>query len=157
MFRDPHFGDTGEYIALSLAFDLMTEDEPVQPGSPMSVAETIDHLNHNIDPLLGTIHIKEHHQRNKEPDYESLQSRFAYVPVDMIKKTFAATTQWAHNIYCLPRHKHLKSRFPGLNVPWHNEPVATTPSSPMYLPLMMDLPVLNCTLAPSLLCLTSLV
>ena len=43
----------------------------------------------------------------------------------MIKKTFAATTQWACNIYRLPMCKHFKSRFPGLNVHRHNEPVAT--------------------------------
>ena len=66
VFHDPHFSNTGDYIACSLVFDLYEDDVHVQSSSPMTVAETIDHLNHelhlhdNIDPLQDTIHIQKH-------------------------------------------------------------------------------------------------
>ena len=45
--------------------------------------------------------------------------------VDRIKHTIANTTQFFCVDTCLLLHKHLKSRFPAINVSYHNETVAT--------------------------------
>jgi hypothetical protein len=61
----------------------------------------------------------------KPPDYTSLRPLFGWLPVDIIKKTFEVTTQYAR----LPMSTHLKkafrSPFPAANVHRRNEPVAT--------------------------------
>jgi len=61
----------------------------------------------------------------KDIDYESLRPNFAWFPVDAIKATFEATTQFGRNSYRLPFRKHFKARFPALNVHRRNEAVAT--------------------------------
>ena len=61
----------------------------------------------------------------KEPAYEALRSKLGWKPADVIKKTFAATTQFFRNSYRLPFRKHYKSRFPSANVSRRNETVAT--------------------------------
>ena len=61
----------------------------------------------------------------KEPNFEALCPNFAYAPLDVLQRTWKATTQYARNILQLPMRKHFKSRNPGLNVPRRNEPVAT--------------------------------
>ena len=60
-----------------------------------------------------------------EPDYKTLVSRFAWTPMETIKKTFKATTQYARNIYYLPLRKHFRLRFPALNVHRRKEAAAT--------------------------------
>ena len=59
-----------------------------------------------------------------KPDYEKVQACLRFAPIEVIKKTFAKTTQYARNIVRLPFRTHLKSRFPALNVRRRNEPVA---------------------------------
>lgn len=63
--------------------------------------------------------------RPTDRDYESLCSRFAWLPVNIIKCTFEVTTQYAR----LPHTTILKKRFKSpnlaLNVHHCNEPVAT--------------------------------
>jgi hypothetical protein len=62
----------------------------------------------------------------KQPSYQSLQPNFAWLPVDKIKATLAATTtQWYKAEQHLPMRKHYKSRFPAANVDCLNEVVAT--------------------------------
>ena len=61
----------------------------------------------------------------KEPEYEALRSKMGWKPADVIKRTFAATTQFFRNTYRLPFRKHFKSRFPSANVSRRNETVAT--------------------------------
>ena len=60
-----------------------------------------------------------------DPDYENVQACLGFAPIEVIKKTFAKTTQYARNIIRLPFRTHLKSRFPALNVRHRNELVAT--------------------------------
>ena len=59
-----------------------------------------------------------------EPDYEALCPFFGWLPADVVKQTFASTTQYA----CMPmstnHKKQYKSPFPALNVHHCNEPVA---------------------------------
>lgn len=63
--------------------------------------------------------------KEKPPDYEALRPRFGWAPVDVIAKTFKATTQFARSNHRIPMRHHFKSRFPALNVHRRNEPVAT--------------------------------
>ena len=61
----------------------------------------------------------------KEPNYETLHPYFGWLPTDVVKETFARTTQYAR----MPMSTHLKKRFkspyPALNVHRRNEPIAT--------------------------------
>jgi hypothetical protein len=58
-------------------------------------------------------------------DYDALRPRFAWLPTDIIKKTFDITTQYAwmplNTILC----KHFKSPNPVVNVRRRDEPMAT--------------------------------
>ncbi len=60
-----------------------------------------------------------------QPDLELLRPFFGWMPIDRIKKTIAATTQFARASVRLPMRKHYKSRFPAYNVHRWNEAVAT--------------------------------
>ena len=61
----------------------------------------------------------------KDQDYEALHLYLLWLPMDHIKYTLTTTTQWFHNMYCIPFHKYFKSRFPATNISCHNEPVTT--------------------------------
>ena len=61
----------------------------------------------------------------KEPPVKSLRPNFAWAPMDVIKKTFESTTQWARMTERYPFRKHFKARFPALNVSRRNETVST--------------------------------
>lgn len=69
--------------------------------------------------------VHEHQVTTKEPDYQQLQPHFAWLPIDKIKATWKATTQWYKAEQRLPMRKHYKSRFPAANVDRLNESVAT--------------------------------
>ena len=64
-------------------------------------------------------------QTKQELEYQVFRPALAWAPLDVIKRTFAATTQWAQNHFREPFRRHYKSRFPALNVTRRNEPVAT--------------------------------
>jgi len=64
-------------------------------------------------------------RKNVPRDYEALRPYLLWKPVEIIKKTFAATTQFAQNVVRLPLRKHFKSRFPALNVRRLSEVYAT--------------------------------
>ena len=62
----------------------------------------------------------------KPPDYESLRPFFLNATADVIKRTFAATTQYARtNIGGLQLKKTFKTPFPACNIHRRNEAVAT--------------------------------
>jgi hypothetical protein len=66
------------------------------------------------------------HLTKQEPDYAALQPHFGWAPVEVIKQTFAVTTQYARSQHLYDDvRKHYKSRFPAMNVARQNEPVAT--------------------------------
>ena len=54
--------------------------------------------------------------KRKLPDLETLRPHFGWVPVDRIKKTLDATTQYYRATVHHPFRKHFKSRFPAANV-----------------------------------------
>ena len=61
----------------------------------------------------------------REPNYEALRPMFGWLSVDVIKRTFAATTQFARMPTSTILQKHYKSPFPACNVHRRNESVAT--------------------------------
>jgi hypothetical protein len=63
--------------------------------------------------------------RTKEPDYAALRPLFGWLSVDIIKQTFAATTQYARIPMSTPLKKHFKSPFRAMNLHRRDEPVAT--------------------------------
>ena len=81
----------------------------------LTLNETIDHINYElhlfdaIDPLHQQLHVYGQDITHKEPDYEALHKNVAYAPLDIVKRTFTASTQFARNVYRLPMHKHFKS------------------------------------------------
>ena len=50
------------------------------------------------------------------PDLDQLKPNFAWIPIERIKKTLEATTQYYRATVHHPFHKHFKSRFPAVNV-----------------------------------------
>jgi hypothetical protein len=64
--------------------------------------------------------------KTKEPDYGALRPFFCWLPIDVIKRTFAATTQYYARIpMSTTLKKHCKSPFPAMNVHRRDKPVAT--------------------------------
>jgi hypothetical protein len=81
----------------------------------------------NTDPDVDT-HPSHHGPRkvSEAPrDYDALHPRFAWLPTDIIKKTFEVTTQYAQMPLNTVLHKHFKSPNPAVNVRQRDEPVAT--------------------------------
>ena len=58
-------------------------------------------------------------------DYERLQPRFGWLPINTIKRTFEVTTQYARMPMSVLLKKRYRSPYPACNVPRRNEPVAT--------------------------------
>ncbi len=115
-YIDKSFDSHGNYLhwhVLLVIYSLVSRDEP-----PLSLDDAIDSLNVQLSA-------HGHVSQVKEPNYEALRPCIAWAPLDIIKRTFSATTQYARNVYHLPFRKHFKSRFPALNVHRHQEPVAT--------------------------------
>ena len=78
--------------------------------------------------LLDNGILYQSHKRNvnpREPNYEKARPYFAWLPVETIKKTFQATTQYARIPMSTILKKHYKSPFPAMNVHRRNEPIAT--------------------------------
>ena len=63
--------------------------------------------------------------KDKPPDYEAAKPCLGWAPMDIIKRTFLATTQRAKNLFRVPMRKHFRARWPAFNVPRRDEPVAT--------------------------------
>jgi hypothetical protein len=61
-----------------------------------------------------------------DPDYDALRTYFCWLPLDMVKETFARTTQYARMPMSTYLERHFKSPYPALKVHRRNEPVATT-------------------------------
>jgi len=70
-----------------------------------------------------TIHPRR--MKKKELDYKQLQPCFAFLPIDVIKRTMDCTTQLAKWHRRIPLQRHWLARFPFLNVHRLREPVAT--------------------------------
>ena len=100
-FGTQTFGEMGMYTQRQLVIQLLGQSQhPVQ----LTLNETIDHINYElhlfdaIDPLHQQLHVYGHGIMCKKPDYEALCKNFAYVPLDSVKRTFTASTQFARNV-----------------------------------------------------------
>ena len=138
----PHnFNSTGDYIDMNQhVIDLIDESDALDYEAALHsyagniVVDTDEDGNKDIF-YASYQHASDHHSFMKRPkqriaptapDYEALRSKLAWIPTEVIKKTFAATTQFAATyIPRYPFRKHLKSRNPAVNVHRRNEPVAT--------------------------------
>src|SRR5688500_13679094 len=63
--------------------------------------------------------------KSREPDYEALRPYFGWLPLDVVKKTYKCTTQFARMPMSTVLKKHYKSPFPANNVHRCNKPIAT--------------------------------
>jgi hypothetical protein len=108
---DPLFDEYGDYRNTVVISQVLMMD-------PL-----IERINISDLPHIFQIYAQE--VKAREIDYEQYISKFAYMPVDIIKRTFQATTQF----YRTPIGTHLKKRykspFPACNVHRRSEPVAT--------------------------------
>jgi hypothetical protein len=64
---------------------------------------------------VANIHYK--HTKHKLVDFTDYQPFLGWKPLEVIKKTFEATTQWATSTFTTPMKQHYKSRFPFFNRP----------------------------------------
>ena len=68
-----------------------------------------------------------HRVIHKDIDPVLLRPYLGWRPVNIVKKTLAKTTQMARKIIRQPLRRHVKARFPHLNVTRIDEPISTDP------------------------------
>ena len=118
-------------MTADVEWDLTKYDSGKYPKSdlPEEVPEIQDEetdLEENVLACLESITLYKPKSRlPSNPDFDKLRPLFGWVPVPRIKDTIKNTTQWYQAEGRLPMRRHLKSRFPGANVPRRNENVAT--------------------------------
>jgi len=59
------------------------------------------------------------------PKFDGMRENFLWISSERIKKTLAATTQYARSVGRIPFRKHFKTRWPAANVNRYNDDVAT--------------------------------
>ena len=89
------------------------------------------------DPFPHFTLVYKHLQNQSTIDFDKLRPYFGWVNTDTIKRTFEKTTQWAVATTRFPMRKHIKSRFPALNITRRSEPVATDT-------IFADTPAIDC-------------
>ena len=122
-YYDARSSDIGEKGTHRIIAEMLWDRHERDASLPLNV---LDHED-TLDFLASETYFdaNEHETKRMEPDYEKVQACLGFAPIEVIKKTFVKTTQYARNIVCLPFRTHLKSRFPALNVRRRNEPVVT--------------------------------
>ena len=75
--------------------------------------------------VLAKVYVSGLSYKKKPWDYNALRPYFGWKPVEVIKHTMAAATQYAKNVMRLPMRRHFKSRFPALRVRRLDEVYAT--------------------------------
>jgi hypothetical protein len=102
-------------------FDVLLSDD---------VDDIVDHYVYDSNrPTLfvhhGEVTPSPRRIQSSTPDYEMLRPFFGWLPTDVIKRTFAVTTQYARMPMSTILKKRYKSPNPALNVHRRDEPVAT--------------------------------
>jgi hypothetical protein len=77
----------------------------------------------NLSPL--ELRIQQRTVSKATPNLEALRPNFGWLPIERIKKTIQATTQFARTLPRYPFHKHYRTRWPAANVDRWNKDVAT--------------------------------
>ena len=145
-FDEPRFDASGNYIFREVHYNIF--DESAEADAYYDYAVNVCSLCHTPGHTLDTCPkaISEHFydvfeaethgqsvseagspskRKENEPDYASMIPNFAWMPIESIKNTFKATTQYAKYTIGGTFRRHFKTRFPALNTPRRNEPVAT--------------------------------
>ena len=108
---DPLFDEFGDYRHTHTITQVLMTDPILETAVLTDLPSLFQLYNQEIRP--------------REVDFEQHAPKFAWLPVDIIKRTFEATTQY----YRMPMGTHLKKRykspFPACNVQRRDEPVAT--------------------------------
>jgi hypothetical protein len=112
---------------------------PEMPNIDFITDDCILHRN------IGLYEAHSREVKTKEPTYGALHTFFGWLPIDINKRTFAATTQYARIPMRTTLKKHYKSPFPAMNVHRRDEPVAT---DTVYSLLTLVQPVPNSLWAP---------
>ena len=87
--------------------------------------EHLDTANGEL-PIITDDHIACALHREPSPaDFHAIQPQFGWLPINIIMKTFAKTTQFYRKPMSTRLQKHYKSPFPACNVQRRNEPIAT--------------------------------
>jgi len=108
------------------------EDDTLAYTSPVNdFGELTGNLEYDIDVML--MEVKSEFtmdvngvKRNKiSPKFDGMRENFLWISTERIKKTLAATTQYARSVGWIPFRKHFKTRWPAANVNRYNDDVAT--------------------------------
>ena len=108
---DPLFDEFGDYRHIHEVTEAIMSDSIIENSVITDLPSVFQTYSNEIKP--------------RDIDYNSYLSKFAWMPVDIVQKTFENTTQF----YRMPMNTHLKKRykspFPACNVHRRSEPVAT--------------------------------
>jgi hypothetical protein len=115
--QDTRVNPVGEYTGnIDEDIDLIIHHCRIEHGERQLEQETEEFLERRINQRsLSTA----------APNLELLRPNFGWLPLDRIKKTIKATTQFARAAHRYPFRKHYRSRWPAANVDRWNEEVAT--------------------------------
>jgi len=108
---DPFFDEFGDYRHVVAVTEALLSDESIEENVIKDLPDAFQLYEHNIKPCAV--------------DYQRYQSKFAFLPTDIIKHTFEKTTQFYHSTVSATSKKHYRSPFPACNVHRQSEPVAT--------------------------------
>ncbi len=108
---DPLFDEFGDYRHIQHVAQVVVNSNNIDNHVIKDYNDVLQLYNQNVMP--------------SKIDYESYRPKLAWLPVDVVKKTFERTTQF----YRMPMGTNLKKRykspFPACNVHRRDEPVAT--------------------------------
>jgi len=107
---DPRFDDMGDYRHRHIVTNAYIREHQE------------NELFHDAEILIESC---THQTRPGQVDYEKTQPRLGWAPIDVIKRTFDATTQFVKIPMSNLLRKTFQSPNPAVNVPRRDEPVAT--------------------------------
>ena len=120
---DPFFDEFGDYRHTVAVIEAVQSDPIIETCLMTNMSDVFDAYEHNIKP--------------RAVDYQKYQSKFAFLPADIIKHTFEKTTQFYRSTVTPAMKTRYKSPFPACNVHRRSEPVATDT-------IYSDTPAIDC-------------
>ena len=78
-----------------------------------------------LPPLPALYQAHERSIIHRQPNFEELRPKFAWLPADVVKRTFDCTTQFATIPMSTTLKKQFKTPHPAANIPRRDEPLAT--------------------------------
>jgi hypothetical protein len=115
--QDPRVNDFGEYTG--------NIDEDIDLIIHQCRTERQEREDSEDMPNLLERRINQRTVSKATPNLEALRPNFGWLPIERIKKTIQATTQFARTAPRYPFRKHYRTRWPAANVDRWNEDVAT--------------------------------